>query len=64
MKDSSDEREVQMQFRKLAKQVHPDKCDLQGADAAFKAICTAAAEIVSSEGALCSSVWFLLLIKQ
>ena len=44
----SDERQVQRQFRKLAKQVHPDKCDAEGAEAAFKAICLAAAEISSA----------------
>ncbi|BDA41905.1 hypothetical protein COCOBI_02-7030 [Coccomyxa sp. Obi] len=40
----SDERQVQRQFRKLAKLVHPDKCNVEGAEAAFKAICLAAAE--------------------
>lgn len=44
----SDERQVQRQFRKLAKQVHPDKCNVEGAEAAFKAICLAAAELSSA----------------
>ncbi|CAL8460681.1 g212 [Coccomyxa elongata] len=45
---TSDERQVQRQFRKLAKLVHPDKCDVEGAEAAFKAICLAAAELSSA----------------
>lgn len=46
---------MQRQFRKLAKLVHPDKCDVEGAEAAFKAICLAAAELSSTiQGMSCS----------
>lgn len=48
--ETTDKKQVQQQFRKLAKQVHPDKCNLPSAEAAFKAICLAAAEMSSSGG--------------
>ena len=47
---SSEEKQVRIQVRKLARKVHPDKCSLFGAEAAFKAVCKAAAQATDAAG--------------
>ena len=49
---ASKEPKVRAQLRQLARRVHPDKCSLPGAEAAFKALCLAATRAAGqTEGA-------------
>lgn len=49
-------KDVQRAFRRLAGLVHPDKCSLPGAEAAFKLLGTAVAHLMENTGYAFSNV--------
>ncbi len=51
LEEGTSEHSVRRQFRRLAQQVHPDKCRCTGAEAAFKLISQAAAVVTGHSSA-------------
>lgn len=51
LEEGASEQSVRRQFRRLAQQVHPDKCRCTGAEAAFKLISQAAAVVTGHSSA-------------
>jgi len=58
------EADVKRQYRKLAAQVHPDKCKLEGAEEAFKLLGRAVAHALSAADKNRYTIWCISVLLQ
>lgn len=58
------EADVKRQYRRLAAQVHPDKCKLEGAEEAFKLLGRAVAHALSAADKNKYTIWCMSILLQ
>jgi len=58
------EADVKRHYRKLAAQVHPDKCKLEGAEEAFKLLGRAVAHALSAADKNRYTIWCISVLLQ
>ncbi len=58
------EADVKRHYRKLAAQVHPDKCKLEGAEEAFKLLGRAVAHALSAADKNRYTIWCIYVLLQ